>query len=403
MTTSTKRPKPKPGQSAGKQPTGKQTKELETSSTTQPLAKKNSGSAQATSKPANDSTPPAAKTSSGNLKSPATSTSETTKPAAKTNGTTQPATKTGSANLDPSPKTDAPATGETTRPAAKTSGSTQPAAKTAKTTGSFKATPKPEPKSAKLASPKPPLSRREQKREERRDEISRRIEERRQQREQEQRRRALKRWSIIGGTTLLVAGVIAIIAYQIISGFNLPAYARGETIDGIQCNSNEQLNSHYHAHLAIYVNGSQVPIPDDVGRQDPSCLYWLHTHNITGDDGVIHIESPDSRTFQLYQFFDIWGQTFTSTNFLGHPLDKSHTLTAYVYTPSQADIDNQNQQVQSAEQQGQNPPNFTVTPASDLKPYTGDPRKIELKPYELIFLMYGKTVPLTAWSFLGGE
>ncbi len=403
MTTSTKRPKPKSSQSAGKQPTGKQTQKLETSSTTQPLAKKNGGSAQTTSRPANGSTQPTAKTSSS-LKSPAASTSETTTPAAKTSDSTQPATRTSSSKLDSGAKTDAPAAGETTKPAAKTSGSTQSTARTTKATGSFKATPKPEPKSAKLAPPKQPTSKREQKREERRDEISRRIEERRQQREQEQRRRALKRWSIIGGTTLLVLGVIAVIAYQIISGFNLPAYAKGDTIDGIQCNSTEQLTSHYHAHLAIYVNGSQVPIPDDVGRQDPNCFYWLHTHNITGDDGVIHIEAPDSSyTFQLYEFFDIWGQTFTSTNFLGHPIDKSHTLTAYVYTPSQADIDNQNQQVQSAEQQGQNPPNFTVTPTSDLKPYTGDPRKIQLKAYELIFLMYGKTVPLTAWSFLGGE
>ena len=183
----------------------------------------------------------------------------------------------------------------------------------------------------------------------------------------------------------------------------LPPYLSGATIDGIRCDQLEQTAAHYHAHLAIYVNGQPISIPTDVGRQSPNCLYWLHTHEITGDEGVIHIEAPANMTFQLGQFFDIWGQQLSATNLFGHPVDAAHPLTVYVYTQPQSDIDAHNQAAQQAEQNGQNIPPFTVTPPTDLQPYTGDPRQIQLQPYELIYLMYGQPVPLQPWSFLGGE
>jgi hypothetical protein len=34
-----------------------------------------------------------------------------------------------------------------------------------------------------------------------------------------------------------------------------------------------------------------------------SCIAWLHTHSA---DGIIHIESPDERSYSLGQFFDLW-------------------------------------------------------------------------------------------------
>lgn len=39
------------------------------------------------------------------------------------------------------------------------------------------------------------------------------------------------------------------------------------------------------------------------------CVYWLHTHSA---NGVIHIESPQQRTFTLGDFFDVWGESLTS-------------------------------------------------------------------------------------------
>jgi hypothetical protein len=94
----------------------------------------------------------------------------------------------------------------------------------------------------------------------------------------------------------------------------------GQTIDGIQCNTNEQSLFHVHSHLTIFVNGAARQIPYGIGIAPPrqvqqgaqgpfvtggACFYWLHTH---AADGIIHIESPVQRAFTLGDFFNIWGQ-----------------------------------------------------------------------------------------------
>ena len=96
--------------------------------------------------------------------------------------------------------------------------------------------------------------------------------------------------------------------------------ATGGVVDGIRCQTSEQLLYHIHAHLTIFVNGSQRQVPAGIGipgsttqnsSQGPvaaggNCLYWLHTH---APDGIIHIESPVHRTYTLGDFFDEWGQS----------------------------------------------------------------------------------------------
>lgn len=83
----------------------------------------------------------------------------------------------------------------------------------------------------------------------------------------------------------------------------------GQAVDGIRCDQMESNVFHIHAHLSITKGGKPVSIPDDVGRSLlKSCLYWLHTHTA---DGLIHIESPQARSFTLGQFFDIWGEALT--------------------------------------------------------------------------------------------
>ena len=95
--------------------------------------------------------------------------------------------------------------------------------------------------------------------------------------------------------------------------------ATGQPVDGIQCQTNEQVLFHIHAHLTIFVNGSPRQVPAGIGipgaqaqntAQGPfissgKCFYWLHTH---AADGIIHTESPVHRTFTLGNFFNIWGQ-----------------------------------------------------------------------------------------------
>jgi hypothetical protein len=95
--------------------------------------------------------------------------------------------------------------------------------------------------------------------------------------------------------------------------------ATGKTVDGIGCDTTEQLVYHIHAHLTVFVNGAARQIPAAIGipgaqaENTPTgpfiasgtCFYWLHTH---AADGIIHIESPVHRTYTLGDFFDIWGQ-----------------------------------------------------------------------------------------------
>jgi hypothetical protein len=96
-----------------------------------------------------------------------------------------------------------------------------------------------------------------------------------------------------------------------------------QTIDQIKCQTNEQVAYHIHVHLTIFVNGQARQIPYGIGVTPPlqttsqsgtfvdggTCYYWLHTH---ADDGVIHVESPTQTTYDLGNFFDMWGQPLSS-------------------------------------------------------------------------------------------
>jgi len=98
--------------------------------------------------------------------------------------------------------------------------------------------------------------------------------------------------------------------------------AQSGPVDGISCETSEQLLFHIHAHLAVYVDGRPKLIPAGVGIGPPldfddtgfvvggSCFSWLHTHD---ESGVIHIESPVQRTYTLGNFFDVWGQPLSAT------------------------------------------------------------------------------------------
>ena len=130
-------------------------------------------------------------------------------------------------------------------------------------------------------------------------------------------------------------------------------------VDGIPCESNEQLTYHVHAHLTIFVDGQQVTVPAFIGiDQQAPCISWLHTHDNTG---VIHVEAPSQRQFTLGQFFDIWGQPLSATQLLHDTADASHQVRAFV----------------------------------GGQPYTGNPRAIPLTAHADIVLEYGPPFPAT--------
>lgn len=71
---------------------------------------------------------------------------------------------------------------------------------------------------------------------------------------------------------------------------------------------------HIHAHLEIFVDGKQEPIPANIGI-DPATgfLSPLHTHPVAADnpEGTIHMEADQEYQFTLGQFMNVWGVKFS--------------------------------------------------------------------------------------------
>ncbi len=133
------------------------------------------------------------------------------------------------------------------------------------------------------------------------------------------------RLPLIGGAAIVLILIVAIAIGRLMGSGNT-AQGAGQPIAGIECSETEQVNYHVHAHLAIFVNGQEQTVPANIGIE-PTCLYWLHTHDASG---VIHVEAPQQGDYTLGQFFDIWGQPLSSTELLDHKADAQHQVVAYV-------------------------------------------------------------------------
>jgi hypothetical protein len=160
--------------------------------------------------------------------------------------------------------------------------------------------------------------------------------------------------------TLIVLAGFALIAYlrelPSVSGRGPQASAgtrnsAAPVIDRIPC-TNEDVTYHVHAFLEIYDRGKSVTVPENTGIVNNSCVYWLHTHDTSGE---IHIEEPRKTRLTLGNFFDIWHQ----------PLSRTQAATAHVVFGTQMRV------------------------SVDLRPYSGNPRNIVLHPHELITIEVG--------------
>ena len=128
---------------------------------------------------------------------------------------------------------------------------------------------------------------------------------------------------------------------------------QGDPVAGISCDAMEGSRMHTHQHLVLIDHGKEVSIPADVGqRPGRNCLYWVHTHTA---DGIIHIESPQPRTFTLADFFTIWGQPLSRGEAASMKAAKGSSLRVWV----------------------------------NGKPYTGDIREIPLLPHTDIVIEAG--------------
>ena len=93
-----------------------------------------------------------------------------------------------------------------------------------------------------------------------------------------------------------------------------PTGGTGPNVDGLVCASGMSEAYHVHAHVAIVANGQWQALPANVGILS-QCNYEMHTHDQTG---IIHIETPNVKSFTLGQFFDIWGEPLSNTNVAGN-------------------------------------------------------------------------------------
>jgi len=194
---------------------------------------------------------------------------------------------------------------------------------------------------------------------------------RRQQRARQTRLRLLAGAAALAAVVLIVVAVIAFTGGRT-TAQRVRATPTGATVDGIACQTSEQVAYHIHAHLTIYASGARRVVPAGIGIPGPQqvvdglvaggkCLYWLHTHDATG---VVHIESPVRRVYTLGQFFDVWGRPLSDTQVGG----ATGHVTAFVNGKRLAD----------------------------------DPRSIKLTPHAVIQLDVGKIVPPQPFAFPAG-
>jgi len=122
---------------------------------------------------------------------------------------------------------------------------------------------------------------------------------------------------------------------------------------GLPASASMAANLHHHDLLQIFDHGKPVEVPQSIGiNPTAGFLTSLHTHD---NSGIIHVESPTQRSFNLGEFFDVWGVRLSQTCIGGLCTSGQNQLLAYV----------------------------------DGKPWSGDPRSIPLKQHEDIVLTYG--------------
>jgi hypothetical protein len=147
--------------------------------------------------------------------------------------------------------------------------------------------------------------------------------------------RESEKWTVIRTrimiATFLGLGLTALAATpqeSSLQAFSSLSSTNAPVINDISCDTMEHFTMHIHAHLDIFINGEAYPIPSNIGIIPNQCIYWLHTHD---DTGVIHIESPENRTFTLGEFFDIWGENLSNSQIFDNTVGEGDNNTLNVY------------------------------------------------------------------------
>ncbi len=185
----------------------------------------------------------------------------------------------------------------------------------------------------------------------------------------------LKMLAVIGGILILALVLLLVVGNKSLPAITTPDIA-STTLPGMQVtnapwksgveNLRERLSAinlpalpqegsalHIHQHLDIYIEGTHVPVPADIGIQKvQNFISPIHIHDATG---IIHVESPTVQTFTLGQFFNIWGVPLTQQCIGAYCATDTKSLKVYV--------------------------NGILTP--------GDPRTIALASHQELVITYG--------------
>ncbi len=79
--------------------------------------------------------------------------------------------------------------------------------------------------------------------------------------------------------------------------------------------------------LNVTVEGKPFALDSMVGHDPGKCLRVIHADDSSGQ---VRVQSNDSMTYTLGQFFNVWHKEFSGDNFMGSPLNDQHKLTVTV-------------------------------------------------------------------------
>jgi hypothetical protein len=144
---------------------------------------------------------------------------------------------------------------------------------------------------------------------------------------------------------------------------------QGQAVGGLNCAAAG--SSYSYTHLSIFMNGTQVALPANIGTVAPTiakptgCVYPLNTVDETGK---IRMDTTTTASYTLGQFFAIWGQPLSANNVAGL---QGSPVTAY------------------------------VNDGGTLTKYTGDLASLPLPPHGEVTIMIGTPltqIPTYTWT-----
>jgi hypothetical protein len=144
------------------------------------------------------------------------------------------------------------------------------------------------------------------------------------------------------GAFVVVAGAVAGVVAAVSSSDHKATGAASSSVDwaapantdaavkaaGLTMLNAEGTAEHIHIHLDVWVDGQKVTVPQLVGiNESAQTISPLHTHDTTG---VVHIESPVVKDYNLGQFMTEWGVPLNANQIGTDKVDATHTLKVYV-------------------------------------------------------------------------